>query len=250
MEKSRDGGKGSRSTFRSSVPLSRLELAKKRAKPIVKDVENLLSMKVEEEKCTIAILTAPIMREKGLSDGKKTDELVKSVKAKKAHYSSVLQETLSFSLSSLKPRERREVIRQVHKASHKKKIEVDDETSKILSQERVCHMCHKVKVECLCHEEVLHNARRRDECAVCGNVPIDGIMPLRPCGHRVVCDTCFSKRRLLRKCPIVWCRRDIDRNAEDRVLQSEYRGRHARSRFSSVVNDWRDALQEDDDGET
>ena len=213
----------------------------KRAKEIVGSLKKLDILRVEEEKCTVALLIAPLL-------GEDSQEVRATVAATKKNIESQRQETkrnfqtkLAEQLGGLTARQRREVARHAYRGRRLSKKKNDDAIHKIRTTERFCELCKKAKVSCECHEKVLEGAKHRDECAVCGDIPESGMYPLVPCGHRVVCDHCLSTRKLLAKCPVVWCRRDIDRSVSERAMQSDYRQRHSRveNRFSKLVDDWR-----------
>eukprot|EP00944_MAST-04C_sp_MAST-4C-sp1_P004798 g4798.t1 len=207
-------------------------------KTLTEHIGAVLKTRLIEEELTIHTVTAPLVSYKAVNITKLKQDLKKHKKQVNGEF----QRNMESSLLAYDPLTRRQILSGIHRKVKRMKSGVDKELKALRLEDRICKMCEKTRLDCRCKEEIVENAKRQDQCLVCLQFHSRGLLPLQPCGHRVVCDRCLHDRPLLRKCPLSYCRRDILKNKCPRLLQEDYRSKHAikkNNKFLSLVHDWK-----------
>ena len=204
---------------------------------IAKDIGELIETRLEEEEITLAVVVAPHLKH----EGPDIDKLKQNLKDRKKNVNNNLKRNMAINLNSLNPLERRKILSNINHRVKGMKKKVDNDLMELRLKERVCGVCKKVRLDCRCQHEIVEDAKRSDQCLICFNFSSRGILPLHPCGHRVICDKCLHDRPLLRKCPLDYCRRDIIKKGA-RLLQEDYRSRHeikGNNKYLNLLDDWK-----------
>ena len=207
-------------------------------KRLTENIGAVLKTRLVEEEITIHTVTAPLVSYKPVNITK----LKQDLKEHKKQVNGEFQRNMESSLLAYDPLTRRQILSGIHRKVKRMKSGVDKELKALRLEDRICKMCKKTRLDCRCKEEIVENAKRQDQCLVCLQFHNRGLLPLQPCGHRVVCDRCLYDRPLLRKCPVSYCRRDILIKDCPRLLQEDYRSKHAikkNNKFLSLVHDWK-----------
>ena len=220
-----------------SVAQEQFRRRKKISKTLANNIGELIETRLDEEEITIAVVVAPHLTYEGTN----IEKLKQDLKNRKKRVNNNLRHNMAINLQSLNPLERRKILSNVNQKVKGIKKKVDSDLVKLRLKERICIICKKIRVDCRCQHDIVEDAKRCDQCLICFSFNSRGLMPLHPCGHRVICDKCLHDRPLLRKCPLDYCRRDIVKK-RSRVLQQSYRKKHVikdDNKYLKILKDWK-----------